>query len=239
MSEQEKPGTGVGVLVVAFPEEFAGDRALKALKQAKKKHKIYFEDAAVIRQDPEGGVHYHETGDVSMAKGAGAGALIGGLIGILGGPVGIVIGAGAGALTGGALAHDDAGFDDQGLKQLGVALKPGTSAVALVTSFAFLHEARQRADMAAMRAVLGRIGRELSAGLAEGKSVALGMVLVEDDLLVKEVAADETTAAVISILVAENSVLTGRGVVTPAGDADVAGADTERAGTATSDDLAG
>jgi uncharacterized membrane protein len=204
--------------VVAFPEEFAGEKALKALKQAKRRHKIYFEDAAVVRQDADGGVHYHETGDVSMAKGAGAGALVGGLLGILGGPVGIVIGAGAGALTGGALAHDDAGFDDKGLKELGVALKPGTSAVALVTSFAFLHEARQRADMVEMRRVLGRIGRALSDGLDGGKSVALGMVLVEHGLLVQEVAADETAAEVISILVAENSVLTGRGVVTPAGE---------------------
>ena len=199
------------------------------MKQAKKEKKIYFEDAAVIRQDAEGGVHYHETNDMSTGKGAGAGALVGGLIGILGGPAGIVIGAGAGALIGGALAHGDAGFDDKGLEQLGVALKPGTSAVALVTSDAFLHAVRQQADEADMREVLGNIGAELSAKLEEGKSVALGMILTEEGLAIKEVAADDKTAEVIGIVVTEDGVLASDVVVTEDGAAYVVVAATEDA----------
>jgi uncharacterized membrane protein len=209
MSEQEKAGAGVGILVAAFPEENAGEEALKALKQARKQKQVYFEDAAVIRQDAEGGVHYHETGDMSTGKGAGAGALVGGLIGVLGGPTGIVIGAGAGALVGGALAHGDAGFDDKGLEQLGVALKPGTSAIALVTSSAFLHAARQRVNNTEMRVVLGSIGAELSARLEVGKSVALGIALTGEGLVIEEVASDDKTAEVISIVLTENGVLSG------------------------------
>jgi uncharacterized membrane protein len=220
-TEEEKARSvaGVGILVAAFPEENAGEEALKALKQARKQRQIYFEDAAVIRQDAEGGVHYHETGDMSTGKGAGAGAIVGGVIGILGGPAGIVIGAGAGALIGGALAHGDAGFDDKGLEQLGVALKPGTSAVALVTSGAFLHELRRQADDAQLREALGNIGAELSARLEEGKSVALGMALTEEGIAVQEVAADDKTAEVIGIVVTEDGVLAGEAVVTEEGAA--------------------
>jgi uncharacterized membrane protein len=203
--EQEKAVAGVGILVAAFPEENAGEEALKALKQARKQRQVYFEDAAVIRQDAEGGVHYHETGDMSTGKGAGAGAIVGGLIGILGGPAGIVIGAGAGALVGGALAHGDAGFADDSLEQLGVALKPGTSAVALVTSGAFLHAVRKQADDAQLREALGNIGSELSARLEEGKSVALGMVLTEEGIAVQEVAANNEVAEVIGVVVTEDA----------------------------------
>lgn len=228
-AEQEQGVAGVGILVAAFPAEDAGEEALKALKQARKQKQVYFEDAAVIRQDAEGGVHYHETGDMSTGKGAGAGALVGGLIGILGGPTGIVIGAGAGALIGGALAHGDAGFDDQGLEQLGVALKPGTSAVALVTSGAFLHEVRKQADDADMRAALGDIGREIAARLEEGKSVALGMVLTEEGIAVQEVAANDEVTEVIRIVVTEDGVIGGEAVVTEEGAAYAVAAVTEDA----------
>ena len=87
---------------MAFTDETIADQALDAMKAAKKQQQFYFEDAAVIRQDVNGKVHYHETGDMSTGKGAGIGALVGGVIGILGGPAGIALGAGAGAAVGGA-----------------------------------------------------------------------------------------------------------------------------------------
>jgi uncharacterized membrane protein len=133
MSEQqeskEREVAGVGILVTAFTSEEAGEEALKALKKARSQRQVYFEDAAVIRQDADGEVHYHETGDVATGKGAGVGAIVGGVIGILGGPAGIAIGAGAGALLGGLASKGDAGFDDKSMEQLGVALKSGTSAL--------------------------------------------------------------------------------------------------------------
>lgn len=231
MSEAEQAGTpGVGILVAAFPAEEAGDQALKALKQAKKNREVYFEDAAVIRQDAEGGVHYHETGDMSTGKGAGIGAIVGGVIGILGGPAGIVIGAGAGAIVGGVAAHGDAGFDDQGLEQLGVALKPGTSAVALVTSSEFLKVLRKQVDDADMRTALANLGGELASKLNDGKSVALGLVITEAGLMVTEVAADDKTAEVIRAVSTEDGVIGGAAVVTEEGAAyAVAGATEEGA----------
>ena len=96
----------VGILVSAFPEEASGEHALKVLKEAKELNYVYFEDAALIRQDADGDVHYHETGDMGTGKGSGIGAIIGGVIGILGGPAGVVAGAGAGSGPGaGPVGH--------------------------------------------------------------------------------------------------------------------------------------
>jgi uncharacterized membrane protein len=60
MSEQQEAIAGVGMLVAAFTDEDAGEEALKALKQAKKEQRIYFEEAAVIKQDADGEVHYRD-----------------------------------------------------------------------------------------------------------------------------------------------------------------------------------
>jgi len=225
--QTEQAVAAVGMMVAAFPNEDAGDQALKALKDAKKQQQIYYEDAAVIRQDADGGVTYHETGDMTTGKGAGIGALVGGVIGILGGPAGIVIGAGAGAIVGGAAAHGDAGFDDDSLETLGVALKPGTSAVALITSDQFLHAVRDQANEADMRAAVSEMGAELASKLDEGKAVALGMLLTEEGIAVTEIAADDDVTEVIGAVITEDGVVAGAAVVTEDGVAGVRAVSTE------------
>ena len=61
---------------MALLDEVSADQALDAMKSAKKQGLFYFEDAAVIRQDAEGDVDYHETGDMTTGKGAGIGAAV-------------------------------------------------------------------------------------------------------------------------------------------------------------------
>ncbi|NJN84931.1 MAG: DUF1269 domain-containing protein [Caldilineaceae bacterium] len=145
MSTSENQGiAAVGFLVMAFLDENAADQALNAMKDAKKQQQFYFEDAAVIRQDAKGKVHYHETGDMSTGKGAGIGALVGGVLGILGGPAGVALGAGAGAAVGAALSAGDKGFRNESLGTVGLALKPSTSAVAAITSHDFMRAVQQQ-----------------------------------------------------------------------------------------------
>lgn len=207
MSQTNQEIAGVGILVAAFTEEGAAEQALKTLKEAKELKYVRFEDIAVIRHDADGGVHYHETGDMSSGKGAGIGAVIGGVIGVLGGPIGIVAGAGAGAIIGGVFAHGDAGFKDESLEQLGVALRPGTSALALTTSVKFLHAARKSTTDAEIRATVADLSAQLVAKLEEGKNVALGLVLSDAGLEIKEVASKEKYTEVISIIAAKDGVI--------------------------------
>ncbi|MBE2222868.1 MAG: DUF1269 domain-containing protein [Anaerolineae bacterium] len=207
MSEEKQTNEGVGIVVAAFPEETSGEHALNVLKEAKKLKYIYFEDAALIRQDADGGVHYHETGDMSTGKGSGVGALIGGVIGILGGPAGIVLGAGAGAVVGGVVGHGDAGFKDENLEQLGVALKPATSAVAVTASNKFLHTVRKQVNDADMRTAVSTLSTQLAAHLEAGKNVALGLKLAESGLEIIEITVKDKVDDLIGVIAAKDGVL--------------------------------
>jgi uncharacterized membrane protein len=215
MSDIQTSGVAaVGYLIMAFTDETAGDEALKAMKEAKKQKQFYFEDAAVVRQDADGKVHYHETGDMRMGKGAGAGALIGGVLGILGGPAGVAVGASVGAAVGAAAAHGDAGFRDEGLKAVGLALKPGSSAVAAITSSAFLRALQEQVPVENIRQFVSSLADEISARLNEGKSVVLGILLTETGLAFKEVAVGENSAEVVGMAITDASVVAAGATVT-------------------------
>jgi uncharacterized membrane protein len=224
--KQEVQGVpAVGFLVMAFTEETAGDQALQAMIQGKKQKTFYFEEAGVIRQDPAGKVHYHETGDIKSGKGAGIGALIGGILGIFGGPGGVALGAGAGAALGAAVSHGDSGFRDESLSTVGLALKPGTSAVVAITSTAFLKAVQKQVPVENIREFVKNLSQEISNRLNAGKSMALGVILTEGGLAMKEVAVDEKSAEVIVMAVSQDAALTAAAVVTADGAAyEVAGA---------------
>jgi uncharacterized membrane protein len=207
----------VGFLVMAFTDEHTADQALDAMKSAKKQGQFYFEDAAVIRQDSNGKVHYHETGDMKAGKGATIGALVGGVVGVLGGPAGVALGAGAGAAVGGAVAHKDKGFRDESLSTVGVALMPGTSAIAAITSHDFLKAVQQQVAVENIRAIVSNLAAELSNRLAEGKDVAIGLLLAEDGLAIREIAADEESTEVIGAVITSDLVATGAAVFTADG----------------------
>jgi hypothetical protein len=81
-------------------------------------------NVAVLHVRPDGKAKFVESKD----WGAGRGALLGGVIGIIGGPIGIVAGGGIGAL---AAKLRDSGFKNDQLEQLGKSLSPNGSAVVL------------------------------------------------------------------------------------------------------------
>jgi uncharacterized membrane protein len=215
MSDQQPPmKPAVGFLIIAFTEETAGDEALKSMDAAKQHHQFYFENAAVIRQDANGKVQYRETGDMRTSEGAGVGALIGGVLGILGGPAGMAIGAGVGAALGAAAAQYDDGFKNKNLKTVGNALKPGTSAVAAITSDDFLRSIHKQVPDDDIRQFVSNLAAEISARLDEGKSVAIGILLAETGLAFKEVAVDESSAQVIGLAITNDAVVAGGAVAT-------------------------
>lgn len=226
MSETQQV-EGVGFLVAAFTDVNGGENALKSLKEAKKQKQLYFDDAAVIRQDEDGDVHYRETGDMTTGKGAGVGALVGGVIGILGGPTGIVIGAGAGALIGGALSHGDAGFDDDSLEQIGVALRPGTSAIVATTDKYFVETVNRQVPEADLRAAIADLSAGLAANLDAGRDVALRLLLTEVGFAVQEVDVDDEAVHVMGIVANEEGIVAAEAVATAKGEAYQVAAATE------------
>jgi len=79
-------------------------------------------NTAVLFVRPDGKAKFVESKD----WGAGRGALLGGAIGIIGGPIGILAGGSIGALVS---KLRDSGFKNDQLEQLGKSLQPNTSAV--------------------------------------------------------------------------------------------------------------
>jgi len=122
----------VQVVLATFDDEEAANVAMDELKQARKAAKLDFDDSAVIMVDADGALHIKDAADVSTGKGAGRGALFGGVIGLLAGPAGTVLGASAGAVVGGMLNRGDEGFRNEQLETLGKKLAPGSSAIVSV-----------------------------------------------------------------------------------------------------------
>jgi len=217
--EQSEGTAGVGLFVAAYVDERGADQTLEALKQAKKKGEFYYDDAAVVRRSAEGKVHIKETGDMSTGKGAGIGALIGGVIGLLGGPAGVVLGAGAGAAIGGVAAHGDAGFDNDSLKEIGAALPSGTSALVATTSKDFVEAVRKEAPDEATLTIAADIAAEISDRLNARQDVLMAMVLTEDGVAASKVVSSPSEVAVFGIVATEDGVVAGQAVATEDGAA--------------------
>jgi hypothetical protein len=112
---------GRKIVAAAFPTADGGSRGAGAVSGA-------FPDkvgnTAVLHVNAEGKVKFVESKD----WGAGRGALVGGAVGIIGGPLGILAGGGIGAL---AAKLRDSGFNNQQLEQLGATLTENSSAAVI------------------------------------------------------------------------------------------------------------
>ena len=214
---------GVGMFVAAFLDEKGAKKALKGMKEAKKSGEFYYDNAAVIRCNEKGKVKIDETGDMSTGKGAGIGALVGGVIGLLGGPIGVVAGAGAGALA----ALKDSGFDNDSLKEIGSALPPGTSAIAVTTSRKFVEQVRKQAPHGETLAVARDLASDIRNNLKAGQEVVYSLLLTEEGVAASKVVASDEAVAVFGIAASQDGVVAGQAVVTAEGAAYEAVAATE------------
>ena len=91
-------------------------------------------NAAVLVKEEDGTTSVSDTRDIEPRRGRWLGAITGGLIGLVGGPAGVIIGALAGAGAGHVAADKiDFGFSDKFLAELEEHLQPGKSALILLT----------------------------------------------------------------------------------------------------------
>ena len=163
----------IQLIVAAFNEEKAADQALEALRQAKKEKLIGILDAAVIRRDEKNKLHLKETADVGGGKGVLAGGLVGAVLGLIAGPAGLLVGAAAGALTGGVAGKAiDAGIPDERLKEIGEALKPGTSAIVAIIEHRWVAEIQNELAAAGAQVMTEALKADIATQLEEGRDVA-------------------------------------------------------------------
>lgn len=125
MPDQQPPG----LLALRFREPLMAQECVLAMGRLAKNHVIEIDDIAVVSHK---GSHTHiqQTRDLNTGQGASAGGWIGALVGIVGGPPGMIAGGALGATVGGLWAKlHDVGIDDNHMKEMGSRLQSGESVV--------------------------------------------------------------------------------------------------------------
>ncbi len=206
----------IQVVIAAFEDEKAADEALRELKEAKWAGLIGIQNAAVLRRDKKNKLHIKETGDWGGGKGAAAGAVLGGFIGILAGPIGWL--GLTGAVIGGLAAKlRDSGFSDERLKKLGEALKPGTSAIVAVIEHTWVAELENEMAEAGADVMVEELSADIAAQLEAGREVAYTALSTSDAVAVKRTAVGEDEAEVSGFVLTEDGMVAGEAVITEEG----------------------
>jgi uncharacterized membrane protein len=131
------------LLVITFDNMDDAGKLLANIKQLEKDSQLQVNDAAVIVKEADGHVKVKNMADTGMKAGAVGGGLLGLIIASVFFPIGgMLLGAAAGALIGKA-AH--LGVDKDFVKEVSSELTPGTSALFIMAS---------KANPGAVRAIL-------------------------------------------------------------------------------------
>ncbi|MCZ6737846.1 MAG: DUF1269 domain-containing protein [Actinobacteria bacterium] len=134
------------MFVVAFDGVDQADEVLGTLEQLDDDRLVELGKAAVVRRDTDGVIDVEETADMDTKESAIAGAVAGGLLGMLTGRGlmgGALLGAGGGALAAKGL---DLGIDDDYLKEVAQGLGPDSSAIVATVEFTNVDAAMEVLD---------------------------------------------------------------------------------------------
>jgi uncharacterized membrane protein len=121
------------VLVVTFGEDPANDRnayqALTDLKQLDSQDQIKITGAAVVTRDADGRVEEKSEVGEDPYAGTASGGLIGLLIGIIGGPLGMLLGGAYGMLVGSLFDINEVDTTESVLGEISKQVEPGRTAL--------------------------------------------------------------------------------------------------------------
>jgi uncharacterized membrane protein len=113
------------VIAVSFQENSSAYEAMSKLKELDGQGQVSVKGAAVVERDQDGHLAVKdETGD-SQVQGTATGGLIGLIVGILGGPFGVLIGGATGLLVGSLFDLEDADDQESVLAEISNTVRPG------------------------------------------------------------------------------------------------------------------
>ncbi|MFC2031291.1 DUF1269 domain-containing protein [Chloroflexota bacterium] len=206
----------IQVVIAAFEDEKSADQALSELKQAKWDGLIGIQNAAVLRRDKKNKLHIKETGDWGGGKGAVAGAVLGGFIGLVAGPVGWI--GLTGAVIGGLAAKlRDSGFSNERLEKLGSSLTPGTSVIVAVIEHKWVADLENQMAEAGADVMVEELSADIAAQLEAGREVAYTALSTSDAVAVKRTSVGEHDADVSGFVLTEDGLVAGEAVITEEG----------------------
>ena len=118
------------ILAFTFQGQDTAKQTVKEIKSSGNLDGYDIVAQCVVEQDAKGKVHIHEPGH--GVWGAVIGGAAGGLLGLIGGPAGVLALAAGGAAIGGAAGHFDRAIPKEDLEEIGEALTPDSSAFLLL-----------------------------------------------------------------------------------------------------------
>lgn len=128
MSEQQESASVYHILAFTFPGKDRAAEVAKTLKIGAKDAGLKIVAGAVIEVDERGKTHVHQPGRGGM--GTTLGLFTGGVLGLVGGPAGLLVWAVGGALIGGVAGkYLGRNLPQDALKQLGQQMEPNSSAI--------------------------------------------------------------------------------------------------------------
>jgi uncharacterized membrane protein len=131
MSNGSNDSAVYNILAFTFDGQGTANQTVKDIKSSGALEGYDIVAQAVVEQDAKGKVHIHEPGRGGL--GAAIGAAGGGLLGLIGGPAGLLAWAVGGAVVGGVAGHYlGRPFKKGDLKEIGEAMLPDSSAFLLL-----------------------------------------------------------------------------------------------------------
>jgi uncharacterized membrane protein len=187
----------VQLIIAAFQDENGADAALKQIQQAKKDGWIRIDNAAVIRRDANDKLHIKDVRDMGGGKGAVIGGVIGAVVGVIFPPA-VLASAGIGAVAGGLIAKfSDGGLPDSRLREIGEALKPGTSAIVAIIEHTWVAEAEAQLAAEGAQVFVNSVKADIAEQLASGHDLSYSAVTTGEAMSLDRVAGnqDEVSAS--------------------------------------------
>jgi hypothetical protein len=146
------------------------------------------------------------------------GGAMGLILGVLAGPGAPLVATATGALVGGIASKlRDSGFSNDRLKEIGEALKPGTSAIVAVVEHRWVSELENLMAEAGADVLTESLKEEIAAQLGEGNEIAFSAVTAEGVLDINKMVAGEDFVETAGVTITDDSIAAQDVVVTEEG----------------------
>ena len=122
------------VLAVNFDDDTKAYTALTSLKQLDEQGQVQLADAAVVLRDDDGHIQTKEEVGGPDFAGSATGGVLGLIIGVLGGPLGVLIGGYTGLLVGSIFDMGEADDTESALVEVARSVRPGHPALIAVAT---------------------------------------------------------------------------------------------------------
>jgi uncharacterized membrane protein len=165
MSDQSESSAVYNILAFVFEGQHTANQIVKEVKSSGALDGYYIVAQAVVEQTEKGKVKVHEPGRGGV--GAAVGMVGGGLLALIGGPVGVLAMVAAGGVVGGVAGHYLGRPIKKGdLKELGEKLSPDSSAFLLLLEDVYSEDAVDSMAGYNANVVTLTVGSELSGQIA-------------------------------------------------------------------------